>query len=163
MPVETANTPERKTPPFFRNPDRISGLLLMASALFFFSFTVTGKWSTGAGIGARLFPQLSLGAMFLTGAAIFFSRGETSGSKHDEVTPPRIISFMGLAVLFVFGVLRLGLAVGTFLYLAAIFFHFGKDGGMVRKVLLPALGITLLIWGLFTYFAQIVLPPALLF
>jgi len=70
---------------------------------------------------------------------------------------------MGLAVLYFFGVLRLGLAVGTLLYLTAIFFYFGRDGGMIRKVLIPAFGITLFIWALFTYFAQIVLPPALLF
>ena len=161
--MDTAKTTERKTEPLLRNPSRVSGLLLMAAAAFFFSFTVTGKWSAGAGIGARLFPQLSLILIFLSGAAIFSGRGETGNKKHSEVTPLRAISFMGLAVLYFFGVLRLGLAVGTFLYLTAIFFYFGRDGGMIRKVLIPAFGITLFIWALFTYFAQIVLPPALLF
>lgn len=161
--MDTAKTTERKTEPLFRNPSRVSGLLLMAAAAFFFSFTVTGKWSSGAGIGARLFPQLSLAAMFLSGAAIFGRSGEAERNRHGEVTPARIASFMGLAVLYVLGVIRIGLAVSTFLYLTAIFFHFGKNGGIIGKVLLPAAGITLFIWALFTYFAQIVLPPALLF
>ncbi len=161
--MDTAKNTEGKTGPLLRNSSRVSGLLLMASAAFFFSFTVTGKWSSGAGIGARLFPQLSLAVMLLSGAAIFFRGGEAEKSKHGEVTPARIASFMGLAVLYVLGVLNIGLAVSTFLYLTSIFFHFGKDGGVIRYVLFPAAGITLFIWALFTYFAQIVLPPALLF
>ncbi|MBL3539998.1 tripartite tricarboxylate transporter TctB family protein [Aminivibrio sp.] len=161
--MDTAKTTERKTGPLLRNPSKVSGLLLMAAAAFFFSFTVTGKWSSGAGIGARLFPQLSLAAMLLSGAAIFCRGEEGERSKHGEVTPARIAAFMGLAVLYVLGVLKIGLAVSTFLYLISIFFHFEKDGGIIRYVLLPAAGITLFIWALFTYFAQIVLPPALLF
>jgi len=145
------------------NPNKFSGMLLMAAAVFFYSFTLTGKWSSGAGIGAKLFPQLSLVTTFLSGAAIFFSRGENNREKYGDLTPLRIFLFMGSAVLFVLAVLKLGLAAGTFLYLTAIFSHFRKEGGLLKKVILPAVGITFFIWALFTYFAQIVMPPALLF
>jgi predicted exporter len=142
---------------------RRAGLILTISSIFFFYFTLTGRWSAGAGIGARLFPQLSLAIMLLTGISIlFFSEGGDE-DKYKEVTTLRVLIFMSLAVLFVLGVLKLGLAVSTFLYLFLIFFYFGKDEGIISKVLIPALANTLFIWGLFTYFAQIILPPALLF
>jgi hypothetical protein len=145
------------------NPNKISGSLLMITAAVCYSFTLTGKWSSGAGIGAKLFPQLSLITIFLSGAAIFFRAGENNKEKYGDVTPLRIFLFMGSAVLFVLAVLKLGLATGTFLYLTTIFSHFRKEGGFLKRVILPALCITLFIWGLFTYFAQIVMPPALLF
>jgi len=145
------------------NHNKLSGILLVITAVFCYSFTLTGKWSSGAGIGAKLFPQLSLITIFLTGMAIFSSKGDKKEKKHKDITFPRIFLFMGLAVLFVLAVLKLGLATGTFLYLTTMFFHFRKEGGLLKKVILPAVGITFFIWGLFTYFAQIVMPPALLF
>ena len=39
--MDTAKNTEGKTGPLLRNSSRVSGLLLMASAAFFFSFTVT--------------------------------------------------------------------------------------------------------------------------
>lgn len=148
---------------FLRNASRRTGLIIMAASLFFFYFTLTGRWSSGAGIGARLFPQLSLAVMFLAGLTILFYSKEDENDKYKEVTFFRVLIFMSMAVLFVLGVLKLGLAVSTFLYLAAIFYEFGKDDGIFGKVIFPALVSTLFIWGLFTYFAKIILPPALFF
>ena len=107
---------------FLRNASRRTGLIIMAASLFFFYFTLTGRWSSGAGIGARLFPQLSLAVMFLAGLTILFYSKEDENDKYKEVTFFRVLIFMSMAVLFVLGVLKLGLAVSTFLYLAAIFY-----------------------------------------
>lgn len=96
------------------NPNKISGSLLMITAAVCYSFTLTGKWSSGAGIGAKLFPQLSLITIFLSGAAIFFRAGENNKEKYGDVTPLRIFLFMGSAVLFVLAVLKLGLATEHF-------------------------------------------------
>lgn len=145
------------------NPNKMSGMLLMIAAVFCYSFTLTGKWSSGAGIGAKLFPQLSLIIIFLSGAAIFFRSGESNKEKYGDVTPYRIFLFMGLAVLLVLAVLKLGLAVGTFLYLVTTFLYLRKENVLLKQVILPALCITFFIWALFTYFAQIVMPPALFF
>lgn len=145
------------------NPANLPGLFLMVAAVFFFPFTLVGKWSAGAGIGARLFPQLSLIVMFFSGFSVFAIQSKNHGCKYKDVSPLRVTFFMGLAVLFVLAVLNIGLAVGTFLYMFANFFQFGKEGGIFTKVFLPALVVTIFIWGLFTYFVQIVLPPVLLF
>lgn len=160
--MTNTNIPDNRVISLLHNSSRKVGLIIIGCSLFFFYFTITGRWSAGAGIGARLFPQLSLGTMLLSGISIFFY-GKEDNDKYKEVTLLRVFMFMALAVLFVLGVLKLGLAVSTFLYLFIIFFHFGKDDGIVFKVLIPALASTLFIWSLFTYFAQIILPPALLF
>ena len=143
---------------------RFPGLLIMAASVFFFLFTVTGKWSSGAGIGARLFPQGSILIMFVSGAAIFFQkRGEEKPSKYRGIQTFHIVLFLGLAFLYVLAVIKIGLGVGTFLYCLVSFFYFRRWEAPARTVLLPAIIVTVFIWSLFTFFAQIVLPQVLLF
>ena len=145
--------------------EKLPGLLLMLCSLFFFSFTLTGKWSSGAGIGARLFPQLSLGIMFFSGLAIFRSTsGKDTHKKFGDLDIRLILLFLLLAALLFFAVLHVGLAAGVFLFLLALFlFQLRERRDFFRAMLLPAVGISFFIWALFTHFVQIVLPTPLLF
>jgi hypothetical protein len=150
---------------FSLDSDKLPGLLLMLASLFFFTFTLTGRWSSGAGIGARLFPQLTLGLMFFSGLVVFRSAGgKEAKEKFKDLDMRLILAFLALAVLFFFAVLHLGLAVGVFLYLLSMFlFQLRERRIFFRAALLPAFGITVFIWALFTYFVRIVLPTPLLF
>ncbi len=143
---------------------RLPGLLIMAASLFFFLFTITGKWSSGAGIGARLFPQGSILIMFASGAAVFFrKKEEAKPPKYRDIRTFHIVLFLGLAFLYVLAVIKIGLAVGTFFYFLTMFFYFRRWESPAKTVLLPALVVTVFIWSLFTFFAQIVMPQVLLF
>lgn len=158
------NVPIKAKNDTFLSTRRLPGLLIMAASLFFFLFTVTGKWSSGAGIGARLFPQGSILIMFVSGAAVFFQKsGEEKPSKYRGIKAFHIVLFLGLAFLYVLAVITIGLAVGTFFYLLTMFFYFRRCEAPVRTVFLPAIVVTVFIWSLFTFFAQIVLPQVLLF
>lgn len=144
--------------------NRFPGFLIMAASIFFFMFTITGKWSAGAGIGARLFPQGSILIMFISGAAVFFQKKEEGKiSKYSSIRARHIAHFLGLAFLYVLAVIKIGLGVGTFLYFLVSFFYFRRWEDPARTVLLPAIIVTVLVWSLFTFFAQIVLPQVLLF
>ncbi len=157
MPTEAKNNSLLSSP-------RFPGFLIMAASVFFFLFTITGKWSSGAGIGARLFPQGSILIMFVSGAAVFFQkRGEEKPSKYQGIRAFHIALFLGLAFLYVLAVITIGLGVGTFLYFLVSFFYFRRWEAPLRTVLLPAFIVTVFVWGLFTFFAQIVLPQVLLF
>ena len=157
MPIEAKNKS-------LLSSGRFPGFLIMAASVVFFLFTITGKWSSGAGIGARLFPQGSILIMFVSGAAIFFRKsGEEKQSKYRDIQTFHIVFFLGLAFLYVLAVIKIGLGVGTFLYFLVSFFYFQRWEAPARTVLLPSVIVTVFIWGLFTFFAQIVLPQVLLF
>ena len=158
------NTAPETKKKFLSEPDKITGFLIMAASAFFFFFTVTGKWSSGAGIGARLFPQISIGIMFFSGAAVFFQKpADGKSSKLKSISPGHIFLFLGVAFLYVLAVITIGLAVGTFFYFLTLFFYFQRWDSPVKNVLFPAFIVTVFVWSLFTYFAQIVLPQVLLF
>lgn len=158
-------TPTEARRRFNLRSDRLPGLLFMLASLFFFSFTLTGRWSSGAGIGARLFPQLSLAVMFVSGLVVFRSAGKKEEKKKfGDLDMRLVLFFLALAVLLFFAVLHLGLGVGVFLYLLAMFlFQLRGRTDFFRYALLPAFGISIFIWALFTYFVRIVLPTPLLF
>lgn len=149
-----------------KNRDLWAGSLLIVLSVAGYASTFIGRWSTSAGGGSTLFPRFAFIVVLLSGAAIV-ARTLRRGSEPVKL-PELNLSFTIVAFVFpgiyVAALLRLGLAVSTFAALALVFLILSPDRRhVVKTALLPAFYVTAVVWVLFQYFMQIVLPTPLLF
>ena len=120
--------------------------------------------SMGAGIGAKLFPQLSLLIMFIFGVLEAIN---ALGAKHEEVYPEitilSIALFGTLSILYVLFLTRIGIITATFLYLLVSFNILAPKGvASLKSSIIYSAFLTFLIWIMFVRIVDIILPQGLL-
>ena len=120
--------------------------------------------SMGAGIGARLFPQLSLLIMFIFGVLLVVN---AIGVKHAVVHPGinilSIAFFVTLFILYVLFLTRIGIITATFLFLLVSFSILAPKGvASLKSSIIYSAFITFLIWIMFVRIFGIILPKCLL-
>ncbi len=152
--------------PVTKNRDLWAGSLLIVLSVAGYISTFIGRWSSSAGGGSTLFPRFAFAVVLFSGAAVVV-RTLRSGSepvKLPELNLPFTIAAFMFPGIYVAALLRLGLAVSTFAALSLVFLILSPDRRRVfREALLPALCVAIVVWTLFQYFMQIVLPTSLLF
>ena len=120
--------------------------------------------SMGAGIGAKLFPQLSLLIMFIFGVLMVV---DALGVKHavayPEINILSIALFLTLSILYTLFLTRIGIITATFLFL---FFSFSilapKGVASLKSSIIYSAFLTFLIWIIFVRIVGIILPQCLL-
>lgn len=120
--------------------------------------------SMGAGIGAKLFPQLSLLIMFIFGVSTVV---DELGVKHAEAYPEINISlitlFGTLSILYVLFLTRIGIITATFLFLLVSFSILAPKGvASLKSSIICSAFLTFLIWIIFVRIVGIILPQGLL-
>jgi hypothetical protein len=120
--------------------------------------------SRGAGIGAKIFPQLSLLSMFIFGLLMLV---ETLGVKHavayPEVNLLSIVLFMTMSILTVLFLTRIGIISASFLFLLVSFSILAPtEGASLKSSIIYSAFLTFLIWVIFVRIMNIILPQCLL-
>lgn len=120
--------------------------------------------SMGAGIGAKLFPQLSLLVMFIFGVLEAIN---ALGVKHEEVYPEitilSIALFGTLSILYTLFLTRIGIITATFLFLLVSFNILAPKGvASLKSSIIYSAFLTFLIWIIFVRIVGIILPQGLL-
>jgi len=120
--------------------------------------------SMGAGIGAKLFPQLSLLIMFVFGVSMVV---DTLGVKHavayPEINILSIALFGTLSILYVLFLTRIGIITATFLFLLVSFSILAPKGvASLKSSIIYSAFLTFLIWIIFVRIVGIILPQGLL-
>jgi len=123
------------------------------------------KMSKGAGIGAKLFPQLSLLIILIFGA---FLMVDALREKHTEAYPEinilSIALYLSLSILYVLSFTRLGMISTTFLFCLVSFNIFEMKGfASLKSHIVFSAFITFLVWVIFTIVVEINFPKGLLF
>jgi len=121
--------------------------------------------SMGAGIGAKLFPQLSLLVMFIFGVLMVV---DALGVKHavayPEINILSIALFLTLSILYVLFLTRIGIITATFLFFLASFSILAPKGWIasLKSSIIYAALLTFLMWIIFVRIFGIILPQGLL-
>ncbi|MBA7564425.1 hypothetical protein ES695_19865 [Candidatus Atribacteria bacterium 1244-E10-H5-B2] len=120
--------------------------------------------SMGAGIGAKLFPQLSLLIMFIFGVLMVV---DALGVKHavayPEINILSIALFVTLSILYVLFLTRIGIITATFLFLLVSFSILAPEGkASLKSSIIYSAFLTFFIWIIFVRIIGIILPQGLL-
>ena len=120
--------------------------------------------SMGAGIGAKLFPQLSLLIMLIFGVLLVV---DALGVKYTEAYPEisilSIALFGTLSILYVLFLTRIGIITSTFLFLLVSFTTLAPNGfERLKSSIIYSAFLTFLIWIIFILIVGIILPQGLL-
>lgn len=120
--------------------------------------------SMGAGIGAKLFPQLSLLIMLIFGVLLVV---DALGVKYTEAYPEisilSIALFGTLSILYVLFLTRIGIITATFLFLLVSFTTLAPNGvASLKSSIIYSVFLTFLIWIIFILIVGIILPQGLL-
>jgi hypothetical protein len=120
--------------------------------------------SMGAGIGAKLFPQLSLLIMFIFGVLMVV---DALGVKHavayPEINILSIALFVTLSILYVLFLTRIGIITATFLFLLVSFSILAPKGkASLKSSIIYSAFLTFFIWIIFVRIIGIILPQGLL-
>lgn len=120
--------------------------------------------SMGAGIGAKLFPQLSLLIMFIFGVLMVVDALNVKhAGAYPEINILSIALFVTLSILYTLFLTRIGIITATFLFL---FFSFSilapKGVASLKSSIIYSVFLTFLIWIIFVRIVGIILPQCLL-
>lgn len=150
------------------NSDLVSSLVLCIFSIGAFIYTLTGKWSAGAGRGgARLFPQLAAAVIFCSALMVLLGalkRKEQKQMRFPEVGLMSAFLFFGMGALCVFLSLNVGVVVGNLIYLVLAFLLLSPAPLKEFRFIFITAGLSGAgFWILFIFFANMLLPNPILF
>jgi hypothetical protein len=120
--------------------------------------------SMGAGIGAKLFPQLSLLVMLIFGVLMVVDALDVKHAvAYPEINILSIAIFVSLSILYTLFLTRIGIITATFLFLLVSFSILAPKGAAsLKSSIIYSAFLTFLIWIIFVRIVGIILPQGLL-
>ena len=151
---------------WFGNPERVIGIILIVVGIVGLQDTIFGEWRVGGpGYGAKFFPQVVFVAIISMGAYIQLAtfRDVVHTKVVDLADLKALVLLVGTGYIYFEMVQAVGLLISTFVYSGVLVALLTvKPGKQIRKILIPAVIATAIVWLLFTRLVDLPLPPGLL-
>ncbi|MGC9312501.1 MAG: tripartite tricarboxylate transporter TctB family protein [Sediminispirochaetaceae bacterium] len=148
----------------YYSAERAFGIIFILLGIAGLYDTMYGDWSSGPGYGTTFFPQLTFILLILIGVVFQFYFRENKTRIIDWMDLKTIVLLICTGAVYFQLVRRIGLITSSFLYCTALIAML--TSGPVRnikKILIPGLIGTVIIWLLFTKLVVLILPRPLLF
>jgi len=148
----------------YYSAERAFGIIFILLGIAGLYDTLYGDWSSGPGYGTTFFPQLTFILLILIGLIFQFYFRENKTKIIDWMDLKTIVLLICTGAVYFQLVRRLGLITSSFLYCTALIAMLtSKPAGNIRKIVIPGLIGTIIIWLLFTKLVVLILPRPLLF
>ena len=147
--------------------DHITGLILSILGIAGLLHTIFGReWSRVAGVGTKLFPQISFSVVLIMGIAMLAEKGKGDQPKGtlSLLGVRSVLLFTLLGILYFLLILKIGLIVATVIYTFTVFSILTVNPlKRWKQIIFPSAIVTLIIWVLFNWLIELILPIPLLF
>jgi len=148
----------------YYSAERAFGIIFILLGIAGLYDTMYGDWSSGPGYGTTFFPQLTFILLIIIGIVFQFYFRENKTRIIDWMDLKTIVMLICTGAVYFQLVRRIGLITSSFLYCSALIAMLTSSPARnMKKIVLPGLIGTIIIWLLFTKLVVLILPRALLF
>ncbi|MDY7029431.1 MAG: tripartite tricarboxylate transporter TctB family protein [Spirochaetota bacterium] len=148
----------------YYSAERVFGIIFIMLGIAGLYDTIYGEWRSGPGYGTTFFPQLTFVLLIIVGFIFQFYFRENKTKIIDLMDLKTIVLLIGSGAVFFQMVRHLGLITSSFLYCSFLIAVLTSNPAKnIRRIVVPGLIGTIIIWLLFTKLVVLILPRPLLF